>query len=129
MTCGPLSVPRLAWLACCAALVLAGCEASARPASPGQHRGGPSRPASPAVPAAVSCASTMLRIRAGREGENGGAHGDIEFTNVGSRPCVLRGLPRAAIVQADGKSLPVRLVRTNLAQLGSGRAVPQERDR
>jgi hypothetical protein len=53
----------------------------------------------------------MLQIRAGREGEEGGAHGDIEFTNVGSRPCVLRGVPRAAIVQADGKPLPVRLVR------------------
>jgi len=53
----------------------------------------------------------MLRIRAGREGENGGAHGDIEFTNAGSRPCVLRGLPQAAIVQAGGKPLPVRLVR------------------
>ena len=53
----------------------------------------------------------MLRIAAGREGESGGAHGDIEFTNVGSRPCVLRGLPRVAIVAADGKPLPVRLVR------------------
>ncbi len=53
----------------------------------------------------------MLRIRAGREGDEGSAHGDIEFTNVGSRPCVLGGLPQAAIVQADGKPLPVRLVR------------------
>jgi hypothetical protein len=53
----------------------------------------------------------MLRIRAGREGDNGGAHGDIEFTNAGSRPCVLRGLPRVAIIAADGKPLPVRLVR------------------
>ena len=52
----------------------------------------------------------MLQIRAGREGEGGGAHGDIEFTNAGSRPCVLRGLPRVAIVQAGGVSLPVRLV-------------------
>jgi len=53
----------------------------------------------------------MLRIRAGREGENGGAHGDIEFTNTGSRPCVLRGLPQVAIVQAGGAPLPIRLVR------------------
>ncbi len=111
MTCRPLSVLRLASLACCAALLLAGCAASARPASPAQHSGGPSRPASPAVSAAVSCASTVLRIRAGREGEEEGAHGDIEFTNVGSRPCVLRGLPQAAIVRAGGKPLPVRLVR------------------
>ncbi len=54
----------------------------------------------------------MLRIRAGREGENEGAHvGDIEFTNVGSRPCVLRGLPWVTIVRVDGRSLSVRLVR------------------
>jgi hypothetical protein len=42
----------------------------------------------------------MLRIRAGRQGEESGAHGDIEFTNVGSRPCVLRGLPQAVVAQA-----------------------------
>jgi Domain of unknown function (DUF4232) len=53
----------------------------------------------------------MLRIRAGREGEEGGAHGDIEFTNTGSRPCALRGLPQLAIVQARGIPLPVRLIR------------------
>ena len=68
----------------------------------------------------------MLRIRAGREGENEGARGDIEFTNVGSRPCVLRGLPRVAIVRADGSSLSVRLVRAanlllNRVVLPSGR--------
>jgi Protein of unknown function (DUF4232) len=53
----------------------------------------------------------VLRIRAGRQGENEGADGDIEFTNVGSRSCVLRGLPRLTIVRADGESLPVRLAR------------------
>jgi hypothetical protein len=59
----------------------------------------------------MSCKSTTLRIRAGREGEDGGARGDIEFTNVSSQPCVLRGLPQVAILQAGGKPLPVRLVR------------------
>jgi hypothetical protein len=39
-----------------------------------------------------------------------GAHADIEFTNVGSGPCILRGLPWVAIVQADGTSLPVQQV-------------------
>ena len=53
----------------------------------------------------------MLRIRAGREGEGSGAHGDIEFTNAGARPCVLRGVPQVAVVQAGGKPLPVRLER------------------
>jgi Protein of unknown function (DUF4232) len=108
MTRKPGKVPWRALLACCAVLVLAGCGASARPAS-SRHPVGPDRPASAAI--SVSCTSEALRIRAGREGENGGAHGDVEFTNVGSRPCVLRGLPRVAIVQADGKLLPVRLVR------------------
>jgi hypothetical protein len=60
----------------------------------------------------------MLRIRAGRQGESQGAHGDIEFTNVGSRPCVLRGLPEVSIVAANGKSLPVRLVRDPGVSLG-----------
>ncbi|HEY6311955.1 MAG TPA: DUF4232 domain-containing protein [Streptosporangiaceae bacterium] len=107
----PRSVPRLAWLAFCAVLPLAGCTASAGPASPGQHSAGPSRPASATVPAAIPCAAAVLRIRAGREGEEGGAHGDVEFTNAGLRPCVLGGLPRVAIVRADGGSLAVRLVR------------------
>jgi hypothetical protein len=52
----------------------------------------------------------VLQISAGREGEMQGAHGDIEFTNVGSGPCILSGLPQVAIVQADGTSLPVQLV-------------------
>ncbi|HEX4091061.1 MAG TPA: DUF4232 domain-containing protein [Trebonia sp.] len=73
--------------------------------------------ASPAGPPTVStaalCASPVLRIRAGREGESQGAHGDIEFTNVGSRPCELRGLPRVAIIAANGKSLPLQLVRAS----------------
>jgi uncharacterized protein DUF4232 len=116
VTGGLPGVPRLAWLALCAALPLAGCAASAGPASPGQHSAGPSRLASPAVSAAVSCTSAVLRIRAGRQGENTGAHGDVEFTDVGSRPCVLRGLPRVTIVRADGKVLAVRLARApNLA--------------
>jgi Domain of unknown function (DUF4232) len=105
------SVPRLAWLAFCAVLPLAGCAASAGPAGPGQHSAGPGRAASAAVWAAVACAGAVLRIRAGRQGEQGGAHGDVEFTNVGPRPCVLRGLPRVAIVRAAGQSLAVRLVR------------------
>jgi Protein of unknown function (DUF4232) len=113
----PRRVPRLAWLAFCAVLLLAGCTASAGPASPGQQSAGPGRPASAAVPAAVPCAGAVLRIRAGREGEQGEAAGFVEFTNVGSGPCVLRGLPRVAIVRADGGLLAVRLVRDPDASL------------
>ena len=97
----PSSAPRLAGLALCASLALVGCSASA----------GPDRTVTKTVSTAALCTSPMLRIRAGREGESQGAHGDIEFTNVGTSPCVLRGLPQVSIVQANGKSLPVRLVR------------------
>lgn len=103
---------RVAWLAArtsCAALVLAGCAAPARPGSAGQPSAGPARPS--AAAAAVTCTSATLRIRAGRQGEDQGARGDVEFTNAGSGPCVLRGLPRVTIVGAGGKPLPVRLVR------------------
>lgn len=64
------------------------------------------------------CASAALRINAGRQGESLGAHGDIEFTNIGSGPCILRGLPTVTIVRADGTSLPARLVRVPPLQLG-----------
>jgi hypothetical protein len=106
----PRGVQRLAWLAFCTILPLAGCAASAGPQGPGQHPARPDRPAETTVAGAVTCASATLRIRAGREGDSQGAHGDVEFTNLGSRPCVLRGLPRVAIL-ADGRLLAVRLVR------------------
>jgi hypothetical protein len=57
----------------------------------------------------------MLQIKAGRQGEAQGAHGDIEFTNIGSRPCTLRGLPRVSIVQANGQVLPVSQAPGSLA--------------
>lgn len=107
------SAVRLAGLASCALLALVGCSASAGSANPGRQSAGPDRRASTTVSTAALCTSPVLRVRAGREGESQGAHGDIEFTNVGSRPCVLRGLPQVSIVQANGKSLPVRLVRAS----------------
>lgn len=118
-------VPRLALLALCAFLALAGCTASARSANPGRQPAG-ANPASATVSAAIPCAAAELRIRAGREGDSEGAHGDVEFTNVGSRPCVLRGLPRVAIIRAGGGSLAVRLLRApnvslRLVVLPSGR--------
>jgi Protein of unknown function (DUF4232) len=51
-----------------------------------------------------------LRAVGGRQGEEGGAHGDVEFTNVGPRPCVLRGIPEVTIVRATGAPLAVRLL-------------------
>jgi hypothetical protein len=106
----------LASLAVLAVAMLAGCTRH-HPVSPARNTvqppatKQPTRSASATVSATVRCASAVLRIRAGRQGENEGAHGDIEFTNVGSGPCVLRGLPQVAIVRADGRSLSVRLVR------------------
>jgi hypothetical protein len=58
------------------------------------------------------CAAAMLRIRAGREGEGPGAHGDIDFTDVARARCVLRGLPAVAIATSAGNLLPVTLTRT-----------------
>jgi hypothetical protein len=58
------------------------------------------------------CAAAMLRIRAGREGEGPGALGDVEFTDVASGRCVLRGLPAVAIATSAGRPLPVLLTRT-----------------
>lgn len=58
------------------------------------------------------CTAAMLRIRAGREGEGPGAHGDIEFTDVARTRCVLCGLPAVAIATSAGKLLPVTLTRT-----------------
>ncbi len=109
---------RLSALALTAALGLAGCSAtSARLASSRQDSVQPSRSAGAAVPAVVRCTGAMLRIQAGREGVNAQARGDIEFTDGGSRPCILRGLPRVAILQADRKPLPVRSIRDPNASL------------
>jgi hypothetical protein len=58
------------------------------------------------------CTAATLRIRAGREGEGPGAHGDIEFADVARDRCVLRGLPAVAMATAAGKLLPVALTRT-----------------
>ena len=105
----------LASLAVLAVAMLAGCTShhpvsQARNTAPPPATKQPARPTSATVSGTVRCASAVLRIRAGRQGENEGAHGDIEFTNVGPGPCVLRGLPQVAIVRADGRSLSVRLV-------------------
>jgi len=108
---------RRAWLASCAALALAGCAAPGGPAGPGRTSPGTGQPTTSPVWGLASCASTALRINAGREGESLGVHGDIEFTNIGSGPCILRGLPTVTIVRADGTSLPVRLVRVPTLQL------------
>jgi len=66
----------------------------------------------------------MLRIRGGRQGDGPGSPGDIELTNVGSRACILRGLPWVAMVAADGKSLPVRLVSISNVVLGTTVLLP-----
>ena len=106
----------LASLAVLAVAMLAGCTShhpvsQARNTAPPPATKQPTRPTSATVSGTVRCASAVLRIRAGRQGENEGAHGDIEFTNVGSGPCALRGLPQVALARTGGKSLPVRQAR------------------
>jgi len=102
---------RLGVRAACAALALAGCGPSAAPVGSGQRGTRPSPPASRPVPAAASCASRVLVVRAGREGENQGVHADAGFTNAGQVPCVLRGLPAVAVLTMGGRVLPAHPAR------------------
>jgi Protein of unknown function (DUF4232) len=108
----PAPKARLATIAALAGIVvLSGCAGTAGPASPQS-----SPPASPAAPAASLsaasptrlCTASALHARGGRQGENMGAHGDIWFTNIGPRPCILRGIPRITMLRADGSPLAVR---------------------
>jgi len=94
-------------------IALSGCAGAAGLASPGSSPSASSSPAatlSAASPAQL-CAASALRARGGRQGENLGAHGDIWFTNLGPRPCILRGIPRIALLRADGSPLAVHRAR------------------
>jgi hypothetical protein len=101
---GSLGV-RAAGLAVAAALAIAGCASSHVPLV-----GKPRATAmieSAAALSARNCAPSQLRVRAGREGVNETAHGDIELTNAGAATCTLRGLPRIALIRR-GRRLAVR---------------------
>jgi hypothetical protein len=101
-----------------AATMLAACTTTntGHADSPPARATAPGRPVA-AKPLAASrldarpCTAAMLRIRAGREGDGPGAHGDIEFTDVARARCVLRGVPKVGIATSAGKSLPVALTR------------------
>ena len=54
----------------------------------------------PASPTAAPCSADQLSGRGGRQGENGGAHGDIELTNSAATPCLLDGLATVMLVAA-----------------------------
>ncbi|HUB39944.1 MAG TPA: DUF4232 domain-containing protein [Streptosporangiaceae bacterium] len=96
---------RIAGPAIGAILALAGCAAA-----PGaSHQPAPQRTGTvlTARRPAPTCRLSVLRIRAGREGENETALGGVEFTNTGSRACTLHGVPRVALI-LHGRRLPVR---------------------
>jgi len=96
------------------AVLLSGCASAAVPAAPGSPASRSSAPAaslSAASPAQL-CTAGALHARGGREGESLGAHGDIWFTNVGPRPCILRGVPRVTLVSAGGAPLAVHRARS-----------------
>jgi hypothetical protein len=102
--------PRLATAAALAGIVvLSGCAGAAGSARPGSSSPRSSAPAaSLSAPSADQlCTASALRSRGGRQGENMGAHGDIWFTNIGPRPCILRGIPRVKLLRADGSLLAV----------------------
>jgi Protein of unknown function (DUF4232) len=107
---------RLAGLAVAAALALAigGCAGSRVP-SVSKHRA-TDRTESAAALSARSCVPSQLHVRAGREGVNETAHGDIELTNAGAAACTLRGLPRIALIRR-GRRLAVRPTRAPDLQL------------
>lgn len=58
----------------------------------------------------VACPASWLRIRGGRQGGGGfrTAHADLEFTNVGTAPCRLAGVPAVKVLTAHGTVLPVQ---------------------
>jgi hypothetical protein len=96
---------QLVSLACCAAIATGGCGSSAGSAGAAHHHGKTNKAGM------VACSGATLKIRGGREGENSaGVHGDIEFTNTGTHPCTLRGVPAVTVVTATGTRLPVRFV-------------------
>lgn len=78
----------------------------------------------PASAAPLPCRATGLTASGGRQGDGPGAQGDIEFTNTGRRPCLLRGVPQIAVVRAAGMTpLPVR-ARPPLYPLGPQAVLP-----
>ncbi len=105
---------RVVGLAVAAALAMAGCAGSHVP-SAGNHRA-TGRTVSAAALSGGNCNPSQLRVRAGREGVNETAHGDIELTNAGSATCTLRGLPRIALIRR-GRRLAVRPTRAPDLQL------------
>jgi len=114
---GPVHAPksRRAKVAALAGIVLlsgcAGAAVSATAGSPASRSPAPGASLSAASPARL-CTASALQARGGRQGENLGAHGDIWFTNTGSRPCILRGIPRITLVSADGAPLAVHRARS-----------------
>jgi hypothetical protein len=91
------------------AFFMAACATSPPPLGTGQRP--PTSSVRPGASTVAACVGAAIRIRAGREGENGGVHVDIEFTNVGHHRCMLRGVPRVIVLRANGRPLPARIVR------------------
>ena len=78
----------------------------------------------PASAAPLPCRATGLTASGGRQGDGPGAHGEIEFTNTGRRPCLLRAIPQIAVVRAAAMTpLPVR-ARPPLYPLGPQAVLP-----
>ncbi len=56
---------------------------------------------------AKPCQGPDLTVRGGRQGENGGAHGDILITNTSRGACTLDGPPTVEILKATGDPLVI----------------------
>lgn len=78
-------------------------------ASPGTVPPTTTLPASAGQPGvrAGPCQASGLRVSGGRQGESGGAHGEIVVTNTGQGACTLEGPPTVEILKAGGEPLVI----------------------
>lgn len=85
----------------------------------------PSSATQPGV-TAKPCQASGLTVAGGRQGENGGAHGDVIITNTTQRTCTLEGPPTVEILKAGGVPLVIRPLNdtlpTGVVVLGRGRS-------
>jgi hypothetical protein len=78
--------------------------------SPGAVPATTTLPVSPAGQPGVTaepCQASGLRVSGGRQGESGGAHGDIVITNTGAGACSLEGPPTVEILNPGSGPLVI----------------------
>lgn len=92
----------------CAALMSAACAGDGVATPPRAAQSTAPVPSRTAPAPAPTCRAASLRIHGGREGEETGAHGAVQITNVAPTRCELIGRPRVSLRRADNTVLMVR---------------------